>query len=374
MGWEWSLVGALGVGVGLLFWALALFVFLAAPSRRLNKILGLTFFCNGVNAGCGSGLMYLVSEYQYGFAFQIVAYAAFIGSIALYSVFLGMALNTPLVAPFRTRVWKIGMIGAVVVAETLLLTRTSWFSRGLYDPGYGTWENSGGPGSSALFYTYGGLAVIGLVAAFHTFVRAEPGTAARYKARLYAVAFATMDVPLIAYSFLPFVLSDEQFPILLYGVYASLSVFPLLLAYAILRGQLFDLDIRLKTTLRRGVLASGFPLAYLVFSQIGENILNRELGILAGGIAAALLLLLLAPLQRFSHRVADAAIPGVKDTQQYQVFRKMEVYKDTLESFLVDGTLSERERTALDRLRVKLGLQPGAVAQLEADVRTGVSA
>ncbi|HEX9816929.1 MAG TPA: hypothetical protein VGB18_08105, partial [Candidatus Thermoplasmatota archaeon] len=150
MGWEWSLFGALGVGVGILFWALALFVFLAAPSRRLNKVLGLTFLCNGVNVGCGSGLMYLASERQDAFAFQIVAYVCFIGSIALYSVFLGMALNTPLVAPFRTRAWKIAMIGAVVVAQVLLLTRTSWFSTGMYDPVYGTWENVGGPGSTSL--------------------------------------------------------------------------------------------------------------------------------------------------------------------------------------------------------------------------------
>lgn len=141
-----------------------------------------------------------------------------------------------------------------------------------------------------------------------------------------------------------------------------------ILAYAILRQQLFDLDVRVKVSLRRGTVAGAFLAVFLVVEQLVQGLTSATFGIWAGGIAAGLLLLLLHPLQRLSHRVADKAMPHVREREpQYLLDRKHEIYRDAYAAVWVDGVVTRSEMRFLFRLRDSLGLSPQACAAIEAE-------
>lgn len=141
------------------------------------------------------------------------------------------------------------------------------------------------------------------------------------------------------------------------------------LAYGVLRHQLFDIDLKLKFALHRGTVGAVFFAVFLIVSQLVQNLTTAAFGVVAGAVAAGLLLFILRPLERMATRVVDRAMPNTHDTPGYAQFRKMEVYKATVESFLVDGRITERERVVLSRLASKLGIAATDALSLEQDAR-----
>jgi hypothetical protein len=368
MSWAWSGFGVLGTTLALLYAVLAVVVYAVGPRRTINRWLSLFLFLNAANVGAGGGLMYLATDYETSYAFQITAYAGGIASLMCYVAFVARAIPSPLVTWARSPI-ALAVLGVVTLAaEVTLFARTDLFSKGLYRASYGTWENQGGPLANSMFLAMGVVSLFGLVAAATTWLRAARGTELRRKAALYAVAFLFQDLPVAVYSFIFIFLADSPLRTALgFAVYAVFFAFPPLLTYALLRGQLFDIDIRLKITLRRSVVVSSFVVVFLLVSQILENVVDARLGYIAGGIATTLLLLALNPLQKFAERLSNVAMPKVEDTELYRGYRKLEVYRDAFEAFLMDGRVSKRERLALERLRTKLGLSWGIVERLEAD-------
>jgi uncharacterized membrane protein YebE (DUF533 family) len=140
-----------------------------------------------------------------------------------------------------------------------------------------------------------------------------------------------------------------------------------LVAYALLKYQLFDIDVKVKWTIKRGTIAAAFLFVFIVVAQLGQNFLSTEYGWAAGGLAAGALLFVLAPLQRVAERVADTAMPGVSTSSEYLSYRKLEVYKATIEGAMEDGAITEKERAMLGRLREKLGISTQDAAALEAE-------
>ncbi|MBW3583498.1 MAG: hypothetical protein KY455_10415 [Euryarchaeota archaeon] len=138
-----------------------------------------------------------------------------------------------------------------------------------------------------------------------------------------------------------------------------------LLAYSIVRHQLFEIDLKVKWTISRGTVAGTVLMTFLVVSQLVENIASDAFGLLAGSFAAGILLFLIQPLLRFADRVADRAMPNVQDTEEYRTVRKRDVYLAALEGALVDGVVSERERDMLARLQDQLGLTATEARELE---------
>ncbi len=138
---------------------------------------------------------------------------------------------------------------------------------------------------------------------------------------------------------------------------------PILATYAVLRHQLLGIDVRLKWTIRRGTLAAIFLAAFLIVAQLIQNVANARLGYLVGAIAAGLLLFALAPLQRFSQRFADAALPRVRDPRAAPPARRLDAYRQTAELLLADGVLTSHKERALAALADELGIS--AVAALE---------
>ena len=56
-------------------------------------------------------------------------------------------------------------------------------------------------------------------------------------------------------------------------------------------------------------------------------------------------------------------------TPEYLAFRKLEVYRAAFEGLNVDAQITDKERAMLEKLRIKLGIQPGDAQALEEDMR-----
>jgi len=146
-------------------------------------------------------------------------------------------------------------------------------------------------------------------------------------------------------------------------------IFVLLLAYGILKVQLFDIDLRIKRGIRGSTIAAVFVIAFLVVEQFMQNYFNGKFGLLFGAVAAGLMLFGLDHIRHFARKVANGAMPAVSPTPEYVAYRKLEVYRAAYEGLYADATVSEKERATLDRLRIKLGIQPGDAQAIENEVR-----
>lgn len=148
-----------------------------------------------------------------------------------------------------------------------------------------------------------------------------------------------------------------------WALVASLEV--ILLVYAVLREQILGLELKLKWTINRGTLAAVFVASFFVVSELVAGILSERIGLVAGVLVTGALVFALAPLQRIADRVSDAAMPHVRDSEEYRTVRKREVYQAAVTSAMLDGVLTERERDLLATLADELGLRPSEARELD---------
>ncbi|HVM44426.1 MAG TPA: hypothetical protein VM582_00720 [Candidatus Thermoplasmatota archaeon] len=193
-----------------------------------------------------------------------------------------------------------------------------------------------------------------LVAALAAYARAAPGTAARQHARAYATAFGVRDAAYIVTIAWGFVDPSSPVPSRVPPVVSI--VFVVLLAVGVLRTQLFDIDLRIKWTIRQGTVAAAFVAVFFVVSESAAAFFEGRAGTYVGIAAAGLLVFALAPLQRAAERFSDRAMPDVRPTSEYVAYKKLEVYRAALEGALADARVAPREREILDRRRAKLGI------------------
>ncbi|HLE96634.1 MAG TPA: hypothetical protein VI997_04620 [Candidatus Thermoplasmatota archaeon] len=134
---------------------------------------------------------------------------------------------------------------------------------------------------------------------------------------------------------------------------------PVLVAYALVRQRLFDVDVKIKWTIKRGTLAAVFLAVFFVVAQLAQTFFTESYGLVVGGVAAGLLLFAIAPLQRMAERVADRAMPGVTDLRALaEASGKEEAYRAALEMALADRVITRHEERALAKLAHELGI-PG---------------
>src|SRR5262249_2736868 len=142
-------------------------------------------------------------------------------------------------------------------------------------------------------------------------------------------------------------------------------VFVLLMGYGILRTQLFDIDLRLAASLRRGAVAAIVLFTFFASAALAEQFVSEAFGYVIGAGVTAILLLVSKPVERFAERLSRAVLPGVEASAEYLAFRKLEVYMDALEAAYEDGQISKEDRVILKRLQGKLGVEPVDAERLE---------
>lgn len=279
------------------------------------------------------------------------------GMLLLYPPFLAIALRTPLTRPFANGRVQIALAGvSIALVFLVMLTPLQIGGTLLY---------------VALSLVFG----FALVASIQAW-RAASG-AARIKARVFVLAFGFRDVCWgILYGLAvwelwtgtyTFVSEPVQLRYFIYMLGTLIAV-PLI-AYGILRNQLFDIDLRIRWTIKQSTLAAAILAIIFFISEAASQFLSAELGNVLGLLAAAVVMFFLAPLQRFAERVATVAMPNTQNTPEYLAHRKMQVYEAAVMEAQQDGGISQKERLLLIRLRDSLGITEVDAKAIEEDLK-----
>ena len=284
--------------------------------------------------------------------------------LALYPVFLAIALRTPLVRPFGRPAAQAGL---AVVAATL------WALANFAPARFG---------EAVLYLAMASVFLFALAASIHAwYVSTGSG---RTRAFIFALAFGFRDVCwTFVYSaallpiWFPDAVSEQTWDQPFWDLHAlvymsgTLVAVPLI-AYGILRTQLFDIDLRIRWTIKQTTVAAAILSVVFLVSEGASIFLSAELGNVAGLLAAAVVMFFLAPLQRFAERFAAAAMPNTENTPEYAAFRKMQVFEEAVAEAREGGGISSKERALLNRLRESLGICESDAATIERELEAGL--
>ena len=142
-----------------------------------------------------------------------------------------------------------------------------------------------------------------------------------------------------------------------------------LVVYGILRYSLFDIDLKLKASIRRSTVAAAFVAVYFLVSEVGTVWFADVSGSDYWGIAAAaLLLLVLHPIQSLAERLADGLMPGAGPLSELEPDARAAFYREHVDLMWMDGHLSPKDRIVLANLRARLGLDPNVAEAIELEV------
>jgi hypothetical protein len=358
--------GILAVIAFAMCWSLAVLLYrLGAPgssARKLSLLLvieGVTLISAGyidlmLSPSVQSHPMY-ATWFRWEFVIHTMGDCAM---LALYPPFLATALSTPMTRPLadpRFR-WGLATIATVLFFATLNTPMKY--------------------GASALYLLLVLTFVFALVASVQAWHMAAG--AARTRARSFALAFGVRD---LCWGFVYLAVvrgvwngtyaevpTDPYDPTYIIYMLGTLLAVPLI-AYGILRTQLFDIDLRIRWTIKQSTVAAAAVAIIYAVSEGAERLLSSELGNVAGLLAAAVVVFFMAPLQRFAERIANAAMPNTHDTPQYAAFRKLQVYQAAVEEALRGDGVSQKERAMLNRLRDTLEIPPADAEALERDLQ-----
>lgn len=138
--------------------------------------------------------------------------------------------------------------------------------------------------------------------------------------------------------------------------------------YALVRHQLFGIDLKMKGAIEKTTVGGVFAGAFFVASELLETVVPVE-GNLLGLGAALLIAASLHPVRRFAEGVAHRVLPTVEDTPEYRRRRATELYRSSVEEVCVDGKITDEERKFLEGLRSSLELPDEEADRIEQQVR-----
>ncbi len=362
-------IGILGILASAACWALAVVLYRVGTTGSVAHKLAVLLVVEGFVL-ITAGFPFFAFSVPWSDHPNLVFYSTLVhhlcdvAMISLYPPFLALALDTKLTRSFAKKRVRIGLaIGSII----LLLATAISPSR--------IWV-------TLLYLVVTSLFVYALVAALHAWRTASRGIT-RERAGMFALAFGLRDLGWgLSYAISAWLMWTTQVEMgaapdvfwLGKFVYAlgTLLAIPLI-AYGILRTQLFDIDLRIRWTIKQSTLAGVFVALMFLISEGAAQFLEAELGNFAGLLAAAVVMFFLAPLQRFAERVATAAMPNTKNTPEYLAFRKMQVYEAALAEAQHEDGISDRERALLVRLRDSLEISVSDARAIEDELQAAVS-
>lgn len=361
----------LGIPAAILAWGFALYVLVVAPPTRGARVLVAMLFVDGLAVITSHNNLAYLNPFLESLGLpdvpRVLHQVSDWALIAVYLPFLGMTLSSPLVAPLRNPlVSRLILFGGLGIALLLFFLPDEIRLR-----------------FNVPFYIV--ICVVlswGFAAALHTWHTAS-GDAERARARAFTVAFGVRDVLwtiTFAYytaafygligpgGFEELANSSTTFNVVMPLLYQlAIILYVPLVAYGVLRVQLFDIDLRIKRTLKRGTVAAAFVATFFVVSELAGNYLSSQFGNILGVLGTGALVFFLDPIQRAAERVSDAAMPNTVDTPEYEAFRKLQVYDSAVRAALEDGYISERQRRVLDSMIASMGIDSRIAQRMEED-------
>ncbi len=368
-------IGILGLVAIAACWGLAVVLYRVGSAGTVARKLFILLVVEGfvlVTAGFpefASGLewsfwnSFYESHPTLGFLSGLIHHLSDVVMLSLYPPFLALALDTKLTRPFADKRVRIGLVIGSFVLVLPVIVSPSLINITL------------------LYSTVTLLFIYALVASIHAWRTAKSGLA-RKRAGIFALAFGLRDLGWsLSYGIAAWVMWTQPeatgfSDIAMLGklVYAlgTLLAVPLI-AYGILRAHLFDIDLRVRWTIKQSTFAATIVAIMFVLSEGAERLLSSELGNFGGlMVAAVLVVFVFTPLQRFAERVASAAMPNTTNTPEYTTFRKMQVYEEAVSEAHYEGGISEKERALLIRLRDSLGISVTDADAIEAELKKGL--
>lgn len=372
--WNWW--GVPGVLVLVLAWTAAIIALRAGAGRSLNRRLAAVLLLEGVYGAGNFGLIFFVTAPEWAARLALVAAVAMATLPLQYLAFLGGSLRTPLVRPLRSRsgLWIIHVL--TLAAAVTVLALPGRFITPVFEPPWAPWNFTYVGWGPRIVQFHGIVSVFALVVSIDAFRRAPRGSDARGRAGWFVIAFGIRDAFIAAIQILMPVVRPIPFwgdfiynPVhgLMYAAYVPL------LAYAVLRHQLLEIDLRVRFVLRQGSVGAVVAGVFLVVSELLESIVRVE-GVMLGVLLAAVIAIVLHPAQRLAERFVSAVMPGVRPSAEYLDHRRVVVFRGALESAVAGGTVSERERGILARLKQDLGISDEEAAAIERSVREEMTA
>lgn len=366
---QYNLSPILGLVAILMCWALAVVLFRVGTAGSVTRKLALLLLVEGFVLGSSTIVEDLLSpairanlSYDSGWLRMLFITHTFADCLmlALYPGFLAAALHTKLTRPFAGKRMRI-----LVYAVSAMLFITVQISP--LDVG------------ATLLYAMLSLCFsFAMVASIHAWLVTAPGIA-RDRARSFALAFGLRD---ICWGFVYGIsiwdiaqgsyLATDQIRVVDHIYRLGTLIYVPIIAYGILRTQLFDIDLRIRWTIKQSTVAGIFVAVMYVISEGASQFLSDELGNVAGLLAAGLVMFFLTPLQRFAERVAGAAMPNTENTSEYASFRKMQVYESALREALQEGGISNKERSLLNHLRDSLDVSESDAVAIESELQLAI--
>lgn len=325
----------------------------ARPWAPMNRWAGALLLMGGVIFTATSAVPVVVGAD----AFRILGVAVTI--LVAWDVLIHLQVVGHLASPLSSwlgRRWVVVVTGAVALGATVsMLVRPELAVASLVPSNAFAFNWEPGPVRGAILGLFILVNLLGLVAALDSIRHSPPEN--RAKARGFALAFGVRDVLFIGlFAAAAVALAEARYELPLFVAFALANfLFVGLLAYAVLKEQLFDIDLKIKAGLGGTIVATMVALIILVVSEAVEKALGVN-QVLPAVATAAAVSLILRPLHRLGTRAADHLMPGVQDDAAYRASRKRQVYEAALAAAIRDGHLDAREREALAALADELGL------------------
>ena len=367
----WTWWGVPGTFAFVAAWSCAIVALRTDPRGTLNQKLSLILILEGLFAAGAMGLLFFFDNPTIVTALATVGTAAMVALPFQYLSVLAVALDTPLVAPFRSRAATALLGLASTVAAIFVFANPHMFISELYRPGWAPWNfqyaELGQRGGQLLGIVY----LFGLIAAVTAYIRTRKGSVARSRAKWFVIAFGFRDV----YGGVILILYPILRPVPFWGDFVynpgqalAYCAYFLLLAYAVLRFQLFNIDLKVKFVLQQSTVGALIIGGFIVGSEVLESLVPVS-GTVLNIIVAIAILVVLRPIQRLALRITNRLMHSVQNTPEYLEVRTLEVYRAALEEVVEDGLVTDKERRILDHLRDDLGISPGEAVALEKELK-----
>ena len=349
--------------------ALAYFIYKSRPDRTQNRILAIQIACEAIAVGLIGGVQWMFTDAR---IVAVLGYASlFIVWPKLWTYYRFLAtLDTPLARPLTPRALRLLLIATLTAGSTVFLFPNWYGSEVHFWPQVGGLHMPPGTGFLVIFWMWAAMWIVGLSFSISALRHARTAIR-REQARAYLIAFGFRDVAFLVSAFLFTITSPEA----KYFHVMFLVAFPItwliyypLVAWGILKHQLFDIELRVKRGLQRSVIAAVIAGAFFVGTYALERFISVN-NFVVGLVAAGLVTLAIQPLQRMAAKLADHLMPGVDTSEDYLAERKHEVYRNAIEAALQDGAVTHKERTILAQLRMSLGVTEAEALSIERDVQ-----
>jgi hypothetical protein len=328
----WGVTGALAI---LMAWSLAVFLMKAAVKDRLTSLFAIVLLVEGAVLITASSGLVMLFDLEISGNYYLPHSAADCVMLAVYPLFLAYALPQKFLHKLRARnaVVALGLFALAVFIVQLLIE--FWLIAAVL----------------AIMFT------LALVLAIHAVFLART-TLARRRALLFAVAFGIRDLSW-GFVYATGVLDLFQAtPVLLY--------IPIV-TYGILSVRLLNIQLQVRKGVRRGTLVGIFVAIFFLISEGSAYFLSAQFGTVAGLLGATLIVFLVSPLHRLAEWFSGQVVQ-VDEGQEYQSWRKLQMYAAAVEDALTFGEIGPASRSLLDRMRESLDIGPGDARRIEADL------